>query len=254
MISSGGLSSRRRTMADDVADGEPDRDPADDAEHEARARLPRREGPRHGGDDRRPQQHERGAVVDQALALDHVEQPPGHAEAAADRGRGDRVGRRDDGAENERLRPASGPRPWCATTATPAVVAITSADREQRDRLDALPQLAQAGEERRLVEQRRQDPDRARRPAASSGGGLRARSRSGARRARAGSGRARAAGPEDQERRRRHQQQEQLELLPSAELVQHVQSAARPRFRGQVQACSASNSIAPVSRRAPEDR
>ena len=132
--------------------------------------VPRRERSRHGGDDRRPQQHERGAVVDEALALDDVDQPPRHAEPPADRGRGDRVGRRDDRAEDERLRPSGRSATWCATTATPAVVAIDEPDREQRDRLDVLPQLAQPGEVRR----RRgaaAGSRRARPPAASSSAG-----------------------------------------------------------------------------------
>ena len=56
------------------------------------------------GDDRSGrelEEDERGAVVDEALALDDRDRAARDSEPVRDRRRGDRVGRRDDGAEHE---------------------------------------------------------------------------------------------------------------------------------------------------------
>ena len=47
----------------------------------------------------------------------------------------------------------------CATTATPTVVAADESDREQADRSDVRPEITERREERRAVEQRREDAE-----------------------------------------------------------------------------------------------
>ena len=121
-------------------------------------RAPGRERSRDGGDDRRAEQHERGAVVDEALALDDVDQPPGHTEPPADRGGGGRIGRRDDRAQDERLRPAE-VRDRVRDERDPDHGQDDEPEGEQRDRSQVPAQLAQAGAERGVVEERRQDAD-----------------------------------------------------------------------------------------------
>ena len=71
-------------------------------------------------------QDERGAVVDEALALDDRERAARHAEPATDRRRRERIGRRDDRAEDERRRPTEGRSRSARPTATETVVAATS--------------------------------------------------------------------------------------------------------------------------------
>ena len=182
--------------------------------------LPGREHAGDGGDDRGSQQHERRPVVDEALALDDVDEPSRHAEPLADRCGRDRIGRRDDRAEHERLRPGK-IGDACATTATPTVVTRDEADREQRDRPQVLPQLAQAGEVGRHVEERRQDADehdlrrhrhgRHARPEAQEEPPEDEQDRiRDPQRAR-----------QDEQRGGRSQQREQLQLLPRAELQDH---------------------------------
>ena len=114
------------------------------------------------GDDRSDgelEEDERGAVVDEALALDDRDRATRHAEPARDRRRGDRVGRRDDRAEHECRRPTRGRsrsgsdrdrRPSSRSTSPIASSEIGS---------DVPPQLAQAGVEGGRVEERRQDAD-----------------------------------------------------------------------------------------------
>ena len=55
---------------------------------------------RRGAGDRRSQDHQRGGVVEQALALQHRDDPAGHADPLDDGGR-DGVGRADDRAERD---------------------------------------------------------------------------------------------------------------------------------------------------------
>ena len=77
--------------------------------------------------DGQAEQHQRGGVVDQALALDEVDDPPGRAEPGEDAGRRHRVGRRDDGAEHQPLGQAEArDHERAATAATANAVASTS--------------------------------------------------------------------------------------------------------------------------------
>ena len=64
----------------------------------------RRQFARHRGQDQR-EQDDGGAIVQQALALEQDRQPFGRADAAEQADHGDRIGRGDDGAEHEGLRP-----------------------------------------------------------------------------------------------------------------------------------------------------
>ena len=159
MISTGGLSSRRAKLADQVADREPDRDSADHVQDEAPGRVDEREAPGDDRDDREAVGHERGAVVDQALALDQRDQPRAAARAAwrSTSRPSDRSARR---ARRARMTAGqSSPIASCATAATATIVISTSPIASSRDRAHVRAQLAQRGEERRAVEQRREDGD-----------------------------------------------------------------------------------------------
>ena len=96
------------TLADlphHVPHREPDRDARDRVQDQPPAGLPEREGPGRHRDDGDAVEHERGRVVDEALALDDRDDAPRRAQPPGDRGGGNRVGRRDDGPQHERRRP-----------------------------------------------------------------------------------------------------------------------------------------------------
>ena len=144
--------------ADRAAEHETDRDPAEHGPDEVARRVQERERARDHGHGREPEEDERGSVVDEALALDDRDRAARNAEAAGDRRRGERVGRRDDRAEHE----AHGPRE------ADHVVSRDrdhhhrqrhEPDREQRDRPQVALQVAQTGVERGRIEERRQDPE-----------------------------------------------------------------------------------------------
>ena len=91
--------------ADHPSDQEPDRDPTEHGPDEVSGGVGERE---RAGDDRsggEPEEDERGAVVDEALALDDRDRATRDSQSVRDRRRGDRVGRGDDGAEHESARP-----------------------------------------------------------------------------------------------------------------------------------------------------
>ena len=140
----------------DPADPEPDRDPAGDVQDDPARRVEQRERSADGRADRGLVEHERGSVVDEALALDDRDDPPRRAQARRDLGRRERVGRRHDRPERE----GDGPR-----KSDPRVRDDRNRDhrrghepeRQQRDRPLVRAQVAQRGEERAGVEERRQD-------------------------------------------------------------------------------------------------
>ena len=110
--------------------------------------------------DRDPVEDETRPVVDEALALDDRHELARDAEATCDRGRGERVGGRDDRAEHERARPTGARRSSaCATTATPTVVTTTSPTASSPIGRDVRSQVAERREEGGAVEQRRQDAE-----------------------------------------------------------------------------------------------
>ena len=99
---------------------------------------------------------QRGGVVDEALALDHVHQSSWRAEPPHDRRRGHRIRRGDDRAERE------GHRPRQLDHLVPedgdhADRGRDQTRREQRDRARVVPQRAQVREEGGRVEKRRQE-------------------------------------------------------------------------------------------------
>ena len=116
--------------------------------------------PRRGGE-RDVVGDQRGAVVDQALAFEHRHRAPRHAQPADDRGRRDRVGRRDDRPERERRRPRQavdqrvGDHHDRDMVAAPARSPATRSTRRSR-------RGRAGGEERRRVEQRRRKITRTR--------------------------------------------------------------------------------------------
>ena len=113
-----------------------------------------------------------GGVVDQALALEHVDHPPRRADAAHDRGGRDagrwaRRSRRARRTSPTAARSARGP-----TTATAAVVDQDEPDRVQRDDPRVGAQGAQVGEEGRRVQQRRQEDEQDERPGRAAMSGI----------------------------------------------------------------------------------
>ena len=143
----------RANPGDDGADRDADGDPAGDRHDELAARLERAEAARDHRGDRELVGHERGAVVDQALALDDRHRPSGHTEAASDRRGGDRVRGGDDRAEHEGFRPAKVER-LVSDHRDDDHRREHEADRQERDRADGALQLAQRREEGGRVEQR----------------------------------------------------------------------------------------------------
>jgi hypothetical protein len=202
-ISTTGSSSRRRTSATSQPTSSPDGHTAGRPDHEAKPGLPGDEGPRWPRRHRQPVGDQGGGVVDQALALEHGEQPAGHAQAAADGGGGQRVGRGDDRAQGER-RPAQ-PSP------SHRVGRHGHRDRGRQDQPDGGSEIARAsarrsrGEEKKPAQyssgrqERHQDQlGRAARPRHAG-----ARTRAPGRRGRAGSGRARDQPGQDAQARPR---------------------------------------------------
>ncbi len=107
------------------------------------------------GEDQREQQR-RGAVVEQALALDDEPQPALDAGLAQHGDDGDRIGGGDQRAEGERRRERPVERPH--ESAGDDASAEQHADRRQRQhRREIAPELAPRDAERRLEQQRRQD-------------------------------------------------------------------------------------------------
>ena len=145
-------------LGDHPADGEPDRDPAGRAEHELAARPPRSENVPPTAPTADAVEHQRGAVVDQALALDDRDQRG----AAAPSRRAIVVAA--SGSVGATIAPSANAAAHgspsisaCATTATAHAVAITSPTASSEIDAQVVLEVAQAGEERRRVEQRRQE-------------------------------------------------------------------------------------------------
>ncbi len=97
---------RRRSRPHEPAEREAERGAARADEEEVVRGVAERERARHRGRHGGAVEHERGAVVDEALALDERHDALGHAKAAEDRGGGDGVGGGDDRAEHEGRAPA----------------------------------------------------------------------------------------------------------------------------------------------------
>ena len=149
------MSSRLRTWRTIQPDDEPDDDSTDRGEQEEPTGVHGRERAGHDRRDGNAVQHETRAVVHEALALDDQHELARDTEAAGDRGRGDRVGRRDDGAEDEGRRPRKPVDDLVRDDCHPDRRHRDEADREQPDRADIRFQLAERGEEGSAVQERR---------------------------------------------------------------------------------------------------
>ncbi len=144
-------------LADGQTDTESDRDPADRADGEPQARIPEREPAADRGCDRRPVEDERRGVVDEPLALDHDDDPARDAQPPGDRRRRQRIRRRDDGAEDERLLPGEAGHDGVRDERDAAHGREHEPDGEHPDRGRIRTELAQRGVEGGGVEQRRQE-------------------------------------------------------------------------------------------------
>jgi hypothetical protein len=141
---------------DQVAGEQADRESAASGEEEAPAGLGGREAGPDRSDDRDLVDDQGAGVVDQALALEHVDDPARDPGAAQDRRRGDRVGRADDRAEGDRHRPGEVEGEVC-DRADDDRGRQHQPDREQRDHPGVVAQGVEVGEESARVEQRRQE-------------------------------------------------------------------------------------------------
>ena len=112
-----------QALGDEPGD-EPDHRAGHDRHHERDDALRERHGlgERPRGD---REQHDAGAVVEQALGLDDRRQPGGRVEPLEQRDDGDRVGGREDRAQDERERRGRGRSGVDTTTATTAAVMST---------------------------------------------------------------------------------------------------------------------------------
>jgi hypothetical protein len=106
-----------------------------------------------------PVEHEPRAVVDQALALDDGHEPPGHAQPPRDGRCGDRIGRRDDCAQHEGALPRQALDELVRNHRDRERGGDDEADCEQADRPHVRAQVAERGEERCVVQERRQHPE-----------------------------------------------------------------------------------------------
>ena len=100
-----------------------------------------------------------GRVVEQRLALEDRHDPAGQPDPAADRGRGDGVRRRDDGADREGDRPRDAGQQQVRHQPDPERRERDQPDREQQDRPPVGLEVDQRGALRRGVQQRRQQPE-----------------------------------------------------------------------------------------------
>ena len=144
---------RPRQEAHQEAEGHADRR----GDHELPDGLPRREGARHGGDDGGAIQHQCGGVVDQALPFEDRHDAMRDAKPPGD-GRGrDRVGRGDDGAEDERRGPAEARHECVRHGGDGGRRGQHQPDREERDGPEVRLEVAERGEVRRRPENGRQE-------------------------------------------------------------------------------------------------
>ena len=145
--------------AHDVADDEPDCDPTDRVDDELRARFPERERSCNRRDDCRAVEDERARVVHEALALDHGDEATRNAQAAPDRGGSDRVGGRDDRAEDEGRGPGEVVDEPMRDHGDARHRRGDEPDREQGNRPEVRAQVPDRREERRRVQKRGQEPE-----------------------------------------------------------------------------------------------
>lgn len=145
----------RDTAGCPVAEGQAGRDDCDDA---GRVHLlgqeERDEGDDEGDGD---VEDERGRVVDQALALEDGDDPPGQAEPLAETDRGDPVGGRDDGPDGEGERERYRGERRVDDEARRGRRERDENDRERGDDPKVAPEVDEGHLEGRRVEQRGED-------------------------------------------------------------------------------------------------
>ena len=140
------------------ADGDAVGDLADDDEDEGAGGVGEgKQAGAHGGDREAVEDQGRG-VIGEALALQHDDEPARHAETAHDRQRRDRIGRRDDGAEQKAdgqrhaEQPVHGGRHRAGGE-------DDGPERQQRDRAQVETEFAPAHGDAGRIDQRRQDAE-----------------------------------------------------------------------------------------------
>ena len=142
----------------DPADGDAVGDLAHDDEREGASSVGEGEQAGAHGGDREAVEDQGGGVIGQPLALQHDDQPARHAEAAHDRQRRDRVGRRDDGAEQKADGERHAEHPVHSGRHR-AGGEDDGAERQQRDRAQVETEFAPAHGDAGRIDQRRQDAE-----------------------------------------------------------------------------------------------
>ena len=137
-------------------DDEPDQRAPRRDEQELHHRRRDREAPGRDRLHREGEQHERGRVVDDALAFDQRHHPARRAEPAHDRDRRGRVGRGENGAQGHRRAERQARDQPMREQADRGHGRHDEADRQDEDRAQALAEFAPGQMQRRLVEDRRQ--------------------------------------------------------------------------------------------------
>src|SRR5829696_4280230 len=141
---------------DDPTHREPYSDPSDCAYGELQARLPQRERPHHYRAHGYPVGDDARGVVDEALPFEDRHYAPRDAEPLGDGGRGYGVGGGDYGAEDEGRGPGEVYGP-VGDRGDHAGRHEHETDGQKRDRPQVRPEVPPGGEERRDVEEWRQE-------------------------------------------------------------------------------------------------
>ena len=148
-------------MNGDEHEGQRDADDgtADGNQRELRRRIRQRKGAGQDGSDRQFVDDQSGRVVHEALAFEDGHQMPGYVEPRQDGGRRDRIRRGDDRPQNK----ARGPRDrWhhqLERRADGERGGDDQANGQQADGADVGLEVAPGRQQRRLVENRRQNDD-----------------------------------------------------------------------------------------------
>jgi len=127
------------------------------SQYEAQAGVGERETPGYHGGDRHAVGHQRGHVIEQALPFDGADHPPGGIQAAHDRRRGERVGRRDDRPEHEGGGPGQARNERVRGPGDRAHRREHQSNRAEGERAQVGPEVAEVRIDRRAVDQRRQE-------------------------------------------------------------------------------------------------
>ena len=158
-LSSTGSVRCRRTFATTRKITNADDDAPAGREQEVQADLDGAEAAALGDRERGAERDQRGRVVEQRLALEDRDDPPGQPDPAADRGRRHGVGRCDHGADRQRDRPRDAGQQQVRDQPDAERRERHQPDREQQDRPPVGLEVDQRGALRGGVQQRRQQPE-----------------------------------------------------------------------------------------------